>query len=514
MSHRLHTDKQIDNENSSSQTDENNSGPYCFSKSLKLARSYFITLKPDPATCLTHIHSFVSSIVAQINSRSHIPSALPLSRDYYAETWLNISEVVVRSSVWYPGEWSSDKWVEEWAVLRSKGECDVEEFNWLARCGIVHCAARQILVFDGRNDGSVKVISPCELGGKVEGDPIVLAVDGASYRGLSPLSNIDECRIKFLVEVVQSGNSDPFNIRQRMLQKFCFARAPSSLESASKSRHTLSRKSLKRLKSSTKSFGPRLNDGIFDPPRSCVKKRYKNILPHRDFTMTGVEEEEDRENYNLTISKTGVQFTHPLMKQGILLAKEYFINVRAGTPNARAGNCSIESVLDQINSRACYSAKLPHSVQHYREEWMGETERVARNSAYFLEEFSEEEWSAAWSRLHQDGQYEVDYFGDLMLIGIMHCVRKNALVFNASNLRAHGPLTVIRGDHFGAVLCDEDPPLVLAYNGSHYESLFPESQRDEEKTAYIVKHWSSYEGADMRTHLMALDWFTDVELSD
>ena len=201
---------------------------------------------------------------------------------------------------------------------------------------------------------------------------------------------------------------------------------------------------------------------------------------------------------------------HPLMRQGIELGREYFINLGPGNPNGGCGNCSIESVMDQINSRQCYFEKLPFTRQFYRNVWMTETERIARNSAYFLDDFTEDQWKGAWSRLRQDGEYEIDYFGDPMMVGIMHCVRKNALVFNVSSSRSHGPLTVIRGDHFGAEIREDEPPLVLAYSGTHYESLVPVSDLDVEKTSYIVKHWNNFYGADMRSHLLTLDWFSSA----
>ena len=93
------------------------------------------------------------------------------------------------------------------------------------------------------------------------------------------------------------------------------------------------------------------------------------------------------------------------------------------------------------------------------------------------------------------------------MIGIMHCLKKNALIFNTNRDRSHGPLTVIRGDFFGGEL-DNTIPLVLVYDGGHYESLIPKEEDDVRKTTYIVDMWNSFSGSDMYGHLAGLDWFT------
>jgi len=490
---------------------------------IKLGRSFLTTLKLDTENKAPG-NRFIESIVGQINGRFDMKSKLPLSPNYYKLIWTNIAETIVRSSPFYPAEYDEAKWVQNWEKMRKYGSCGIEYFDHLSKLGISHCIGKNILVFDGRKGESeercVFVISPCDLGGKVDSTPVVLSFDGISYRGLIPLTKTDTSKISFIVEQLMLGVIDIVNIKQMIREKFETFQVPNLLESLSKSRHSLSRRSLKRLSPKIKpaSFtGRSITDGIFKLPSklSSLRRSAKNCK-HSD--------EENYENHNnVSVRKVSniecrgsSGIVHPLMREGIELAKEYFINLKPGTPNGGCGNCSIESVMDQINSRGCFSQKLHLTAQFYRNMWMKETERITRNSAYFLEDdFTVEQWKEAWTKLQQDGAYEIDYFGDLMIVGIMHCVRKNALVFNVSSSRAHGPLTVIRGDHFGAVVRDDEPPLVLAYSGSHYESLVPVHGMDVEKTVYIVEHWSNFDGSDMRSHLMTLDWFSsDVGLSD
>ena len=487
------------------------------SSTIKLTRSFLTTLKLDTESKAPG-NKFVESIVSQINQRSDITSKMPLSPNYYKLIWVNIAETVMRSSPFYPAEYDEAKWVESWETIRRYGSCDVEYFNYLSKLGIAHCIGKNILVFDGRKeageDGCVYVMSPSDLGGTTDSTPVVLSFDGSSYRGLLPTSKTDVAKIQFIVELLVKGVSDVVTIRQMICEKFETSHV---FEYITKSRHSLSRKSLKRL----------------NPPRMKPLFSGKNVadsilnLPSKLCSIGSQPKikEENEENYenctnppkaevSSTTKVSNIKPTtnpslifHPLMREGIELGKQYFINLKPGTPNGGCGNCSIESVMDQINSRECFPEKLPFTRQFYREIWMRETERITRNSAYFLDDFTEEQWKGAWTRLRQDGEYEIDYFGDLMIVGIMHCVKKNALVFNTSSSRSHGPLTVIRGDHFGVEIGEEDPPLVLAYSGSHYESLLPVSQLDVEKTVYIVKHWSNFDGADMRSHLLTLDWF-------
>ena len=82
--------------------------------------------------------------------------------------------------------------------------------------------------------------------------------------------------------------------------------------------------------------------------------------------------------------------------------------------------------------------------------------------------------------------YERGIFGDLILPGIACGVRKYLLIFN-TNLNSP-PIYVVDPRAFN-VVPDSDIPLVLAYNMSHYESMHPCSQDDEQLTINLVNEF-------------------------
>ena len=95
-----------------------------------------------------------------------------------------------------------------------------------------------------------------------------------------------------------------------------------------------------------------------------------------------------------------------------------------------------------------------------------------------------EEWRSEFSLLKQPGVYEVS-LGDLVPPGIAHCIKKNLLIFNTSS-QAHCPIYVVPASMFGGS-ANTEVPICLAYNQVHYESLIPCSDKDIEKTVFLMK---------------------------
>merc|ERR1712240_187967 len=98
--------------------------------------------------------------------------------------------------------------------------------------------------------------------------------------------------------------------------------------------------------------------------------------------------------------------------------------------------------------------------------------------------FTEEERKENWNRLKDYGSYEIEFFGDFVIYGVGLGCKKNILVFNTS-LDAAAPIYVITPERFGGTT-DSDIPIVLAYNQVHYESMYPSSIEDIQKTKCLV----------------------------
>ena len=99
---------------------------------------------------------------------------------------------------------------------------------------------------------------------------------------------------------------------------------------------------------------------------------------------------------------------------------------------------------------------------------------------------SEEDWARGWHQLKHSGVWDVEYFGDLMIIALAHYIRKNILLINTDP--ASAPVTVVLGDRFGRPL-DSEHPVILAYSGTHYEGLLPVTDRDEAMARRIIQKY-------------------------
>ena len=158
-----------------------------------------------------------------------------------------------------------------------------------------------------------------------------------------------------------------------------------------------------------------------------------------------------------------------------------------GQLNNADGNCAFEAVINNINKRNCFPNKLPLTPLTYRVKWMTDLQNQEEKYPELGAGFTEEEKKENWEKLKQSGTYEVEFFGDFVIYGIASGCQKNILIFNTSST-AHCPIYVIDPKKFGGEI-NSDIPVVLAYNGSHYESLHPVSEEDVERTKHLVKSY-------------------------
>ena len=74
------------------------------------------------------------------------------------------------------------------------------------------------------------------------------------------------------------------------------------------------------------------------------------------------------------------------------------------------------SIGSSIFFRKTFKQKISKNVQTNRENFAEICEVVLRNSV-FDDGRSNKEWNAGWERMKEDGLYELDYFGDLFVVG-------------------------------------------------------------------------------------------------
>ena len=174
-----------------------------------------------------------------------------------------------------------------------------------------------------------------------------------------------------------------------------------------------------------------------------------------------------------------------MVQTAIRVGKFYGQELRLGVENNAAGDCSIEVCMDQLNFRPEFDQmRLDEGEpQFYRETWFREIERVAWGTVF--SESTEGEWKTGWEFMRQPRNYE-HALGDMVMAGIAHCNRVDILVIytNANSFRS---FDLIRADTFGGRPAVVDVPIIVAYNGYHYESLVPADADASERSAEFKK---------------------------
>ena len=179
--------------------------------------------------------------------------------------------------------------------------------------------------------------------------------------------------------------------------------------------------------------------------------------------------------------------TSNLIASAVHSAKKHGINLCAGELNKADGNCAFDAVISNINQRICFPSKLSLPSSVYRQIWITELEALSSRYPTLGAGYSNEERIENWNRLKKSGEYEIEFFGDLVMNAIAKGCNKDILIFNTS-VNAADPIYVIQANEFGGFV-DSDIPVVLAYNQVHYESMHPATEFDVEKTKKLMKDY-------------------------
>ena len=162
------------------------------------------------------------------------------------------------------------------------------------------------------------------------------------------------------------------------------------------------------------------------------------------------------------------------------------------TPGGRVpgnGNCFILALLTQMVERSeVFGLPGSQDVQKWREYLVGIT-RISTEARKNVE-MSDREWNRQWDLMMNDGKYEVEV-ADLLLPALSHSMGLDILIFNTykGGSRfggANGPVLLSQSDCWDGE-ASKKPPMLIAYNGSHYDMLKPASKEDEILTKRLVK---------------------------
>ena len=177
--------------------------------------------------------------------------------------------------------------------------------------------------------------------------------------------------------------------------------------------------------------------------------------------------------------------------QAIESASKHGIQLVHGRANPGLGNCAIESVLFNIADRKEFTdnQKVLLHPKEARPLWVCELQTIIETdySDLIPDNINNGNTEELWDKLKQDGAYEIELMGDLMLNAISRGCRKRLLIFNTST-QAADPIYIVEPGRFGGEL-DSEVPVCLAYNQVHYESLHPVTQIDVERTQALVQQY-------------------------
>ena len=75
-----------------------------------------------------------------------------------------------------------------------------------------------------------------------------------------------------------------------------------------------------------------------------------------------------------------------------------------------------------------------------------------------------------WNKLNQPGTYETE-LADTVIIAVARSIHKDIQVFNTNNTLSNSTIYVIDAEEYQGGIGYNSNSIILAYNGSHYESL-------------------------------------------
>ena len=173
----------------------------------------------------------------------------------------------------------------------------------------------------------------------------------------------------------------------------------------------------------------------------------------------------------------------------------YPVNLRHIIPNNADGNCVFESNSDQLNnSRNCDSNSdfANFGAGRFTDHMalrLAVVEDLKRNPKA-MEKAGyvgrKEDYEKMLDELLQSKVWNVEA-GDLAIYGIAFTTKKNILVYNTNPNGATGnmPVSVVRPEELGGE-ADTPVPIVLCYDGTHYEGLVPNTRQDVLQTVELM----------------------------
>ena len=150
------------------------------------------------------------------------------------------------------------------------------------------------------------------------------------------------------------------------------------------------------------------------------------------------------------------------------------LNLNPGKLNSANGNCLWESIIYNILGRICFKNKTKETSKQLRLRSLN----AAQAQAQLLPFIESNTTEAEWTHIKKDKLFETK-LGDICLVAASRAIKKDLLIFNTNKTISISAMALIGAkDYEGGQLTDINP-IVIGYNGTHFESLETISPEDD-----------------------------------
>ena len=108
---------------------------------------------------------------------------------------------------------------------------------------------------------------------------------------------------------------------------------------------------------------------------------------------------------------------------------------------------------------------------------------------------------ADWTHIKTDKVFKTK-LGDICLVAASRAIKKNILIFNTNKIISISPM-IGAEDYEGGQLTDNNP-ILMAYNGTHFESLETLSPEDDIRAIELVNLIKSNKYILNKTHIQSM----------
>ena len=178
----------------------------------------------------------------------------------------------------------------------------------------------------------------------------------------------------------------------------------------------------------------------------------------------------------------------------ISIAASFDCHLKPGVSTRGLGDCLIEACIDQF-VQDCFEDLTENEKEPMY--WRLRLADVLENNITAYKMYNivkskqartkQQQWMHDWATLRKSGEFQCQA-GDLMAPGLAMILHKNILVFNTCP-NANSPITLHLAETLGGSTTTSIP-ILLCYDGMHYEGLLPVSDEDQNKTIELVRRYS------------------------